>query len=475
MRPLFTSVLAGFLLFSGFGAASFAQTVTSQINGNTVVTTVSSPQPVVPSLAVADEPFALSEGLVRELRRGGYNIYLRHGAVIPGSSDKQAIGEWWKNCDATQRLAPQAMPQAQLLALALISQRVAVDEILTSEFCRAADTALFLGIVAPKKNAALNDYSAFASVPANKKRPITDWSAPLINLLATPPSAGRNRILVGHATPANTVHPILASLPEGHAAIFRPEGNQQGNNRFHLITTLSPGQLQAISRQSISDTSYVAQPNGSAFALPPQVPPPPAIDPAKELKGAAIIAALRKGGYNLYMRHAVATDGQDMPNLPAIEKWWDNCAIQRKLVDTGREQARKVGSALKQLKVPIATVKASQFCRVRDTATLMDIGAVEITEDLNHQLGQRMNFDVNAARFVQMATKPPSGKNVVMVSHTHGSTRNEERVMAQLQEAEIVMYLPDGKGGSEPVARIPVNEWDALIQLAQAAPLSIKP
>jgi phosphohistidine phosphatase SixA len=175
------------------------------------------------------------------------------------------------------------------------------------------------------------------------------------------------------------------------------------------------------------------------------------------------------------MRHAVATDGQDMPNLPAIEKWWDNCAIQRKLVDTGRDQARKVGSALKQLKVPIATVKASQFCRVRDTATLMDVGAVEITEDLNHQLGQRMNFDANAARFAQMATKPPSGKNVVMVSHTHGSTRNEERVMAQLQEAEIVMYLPDGKGGSEPVARIPVNEWDALIQLAQVAPAPSKP
>ena len=27
------------------------------------------------------------------------------------------------------------------------------------------------------------------------------------------------------------------------------------------------------------------------------------------------------------------------------------------------------------------------------------------------------------------------------------------------------MYLPDGRGGSEPIARIPPSEWDNLIKL----------
>jgi phosphohistidine phosphatase SixA len=463
-----TSICASvclYLLVAGLCTSLFA-TVTSQINGTIVVTSASAQQPIVPSFAVSDEPFALGEALIRELRRGGYNIYLRHGSVIPNTVDQQSTGEWWKNCATTQRLTPQAMPQAQLVALALLSQRVQVDEILTSEFCRAADTALFLGIVAPKKVAALNDYAATASVTPNKRIPITDWAKPLVSLLATLPTVGRNRILVGHATPANSVHPTLSTLAEGHAAIFRPEGN----NRFHLVATLSPGQWQALSRQSIPELAPANAGTGVALSspLPSTPPPPPVIDPAKELKGTAIVAALRKGGYNLYIRHGTATDGQDQPNLVMIDKWWDNCAIQRKIVDAGREQARKVGAALKQLKVPIAVVKVSQFCRVRDTATLMDVGPIEVTEDLNHQLAQRMNFDVNTARFTHMIAMPPKGKNVVLVSHTHSSQQNTERIMAQLQEAEMVMFAPDGKGNTEPVARILFTDWESLIRLTES-------
>ena len=36
--------------------------------------------------------------------------------------------------------------------------------------------------------------------------------------------------------------------------------------------------------------------------------------------------------------------------------------------------------------------------------------------------------------------------------------------MSAMQEAEIVVYQPDNNGGSEPVARISVAEWDNLIK-----------
>ncbi len=204
----------------------------------------------------------------------------------------------------------------------------------------------------------------------------------------------------------------------------------------------------------------------SAVAAPAHIPPS-AIDPAKELSGIAIMKALQKGGYNLYMRHGAASVGRDASTLPQTPRWWENCAVQRNLADEGREQARKVGIALRQLNVPIESVKTSQFCRARDTAYAMGFGTIEITEDLNHQMGQRAGFNVHAARFKLLARPPSPTKNVLIISHTHGSARAEERAMAQIEEAEIVMYRPDGKGGTEPVARIRLADWDIFLALPE--------
>ena len=83
----------------------------------------------------------------------------------------------------------------------------------------------------------------------------------------------------------------------------------------------------------------------------------------------------------------------------------------------------------------------------------MGLGPIEITETLNHQIGQRVGFDGNAARLTQLAEQPPKGTNRLLISHTHGSLAPQERIMGSIQEAEIVVYEPDDKGASEPVAR----------------------
>lgn len=198
-------------------------------------------------------------------------------------------------------------------------------------------------------------------------------------------------------------------------------------------------------------------------------PPPPIIDPIKELRGLAIVSALSKGGYNLYMRHGSATEGQDVQTLLQTPRWWENCALQRNLSEAGIDQARRVGAALRQLNVPINMVRTSQFCRTRDTAYAMGFDSIEVTEDLNHQMGQRAGFDVHTARFAQLAAMPLPDSNVLMISHTHASPRAEERVMGQIQETEIIVYQPDGKGGAAPVARISSADWDALILMVHLA------
>lgn len=430
------------------------------VGTNTLPTTIPS------TLTIGDEPYALFDGLVRELRNGGFVLYMRHGAVLPTSSDKHGPGPWWQDCANTQRLAQESQPHARAIAEALVRQRIVVQEILTSEFCRAADTAAQFGLAVARRTPALNDPSG---LPDNKAQTLATYAAGVQALVATTVPPKTNRMLVGHSLPPGIVHPALSYLPEGHVAIFKTEGN----GRVHYVTSVSPGQWQWIGKQSVADqiNALLAQTLAGNPQVAPATAPPAAtvlISPEKELKGAPLVQALRQGGYNLYMRHAQSTVGQD-GNLLQTPMWWENCAIQRNISDPGKEQARKVGAGLRDLKIPVYQVITAQFCRTRETGHLLGLGPIEITEDINHQIGQRVGLDVNASRFKRLADVPPKGMNNVLVSHTHGSQRVEERIMGGIQEAEIVVYLPDGKGGSEPVARVPVPEWETLIRTMAAA------
>ena len=460
--PRAFSLLAalGFLTFCHL--PSFAQAVSASSHTAKVTANVADSPPLV----VADEPFGLADGLVRELRRGGYVLYLRHGTVLPGSTDKVGAGEWWKDCQNTQRIGPEVQAQMRVVAEALLRQRIVVYEVLSSEFCRAFDTAGLLGVAAPQRNAALNDITALNQIPpvaGSAVNSLAAYTAGIQQLLAKPIPPQTNRVLVGHALPPTIIHPDLATLQEGHTAIFKVGVD----NRFHYITTLSPGQWQSIGKQTVVDFTPAITVQAPQVTATPQPPSIALIDAAKELKGAALVQALKKGGYNLYMRHALSNIGQD-GNLIQTPAWWENCAIQRNISDAGREQAHKVGAAIQALKIPISQVLTAQFCRTRDTGHAMGLGPIEITEDLNHQIGQRVGFDVNAARFKQLAEVPAKGTNRVLVSHTHGSPKPEERIMGAMQEAEIVVFRPDHKGGSEPIARIPLTDWDNLITTVAA-------
>lgn len=431
---------------------SFAQTVSARSQTASVTGSVASLQP----LEVVDLPFTLADGLVRELRNGGHTLYLRHGSLLPNTVDKLGAGEWWKDCQNTRRVGPEVQAQMRAVAEALSRQRIAIHEVLSSEYCRAYDTAVLLGAAAPQRTAALNEFSTTHNKPVSAASTAT-YVAGIEQLLTRPHPPKANRVLVGHILPP-TSHPALTTLPEGHTAVFK---TGPGNN-FHYITTLSPGQWQSIGKQNVTENLVVIQPQVPQVIAATSAPPNVAlIDSSKELKGAALVTALRNGGFNLYMRHALSNVGQD-GNLMQTPQWWDNCAIQRNIADAGRDQARKVGAAMQALKIPISQVLTAQFCRTRDTGYAMGLGPIEITETLNHQIGQRVGFDGNAARLTQLAERPAKGTNRLLISHTHGSLAPQERIMGSIQEAEIIVYQPDGKGSSEPVARIPIAEWENL-------------
>lgn len=163
--------------------------------------------------------------------------------------------------------------------------------------------------------------------------------------------------------------------------------------------------------------------------------PSPAGVPKNPLGGSALVEALRGGGYVLFMRHA-----QQLPDKPEREKV--DCDENR-LAPAGIEQARKVGGHLRRLGIPIAHVWASEYCRARQTASLLGVGNVEVTPDLN----MTERFPERRAR---IATAPPDRTNVVLVSH------------GQVEIAEVAVYRPDPRGGAELVARIRVPDWENL-------------
>jgi len=167
--------------------------------------------------------------------------------------------------------------------------------------------------------------------------------------------------------------------------------------------------------------------------LPPSVP-----DPAKELKGAPLVEALRRGGFVLFMRHA-----QQVREDPAREK--QDCEEAR-LSPAGRDQARTVGAGIRALAIPVGAVFASEYCRARQTAELLGLGPVTPTPDLN----MTGPFPERKKRIAQ---SPPTGKNTLLVSHS------------QVGIAEVLVYRPDGAGGAEPLARVKVEDWEALLAI----------
>jgi len=190
-----------------------------------------------------------------------------------------------------------------------------------------------------------------------------------------------------------------------------------------------------------------------------------AVAPAEDgetLSGKRLVSALRQGGYNIYFRHA-ATDWSQSDQVREAGDW-TSCDPERirQLSEEGRETARAVGDAIRALGIPVGKVLASPYCRTVETASLMDLGQVEKTTDVMNMrvaeyFGGRAAI-VKTAR-ARLATRPGPGTNTVIVAH--GNVARESTPVYP-DEAEGVVFLPDGSGGFSVVTRINPAQWRAL-------------
>jgi phosphohistidine phosphatase SixA len=99
-------------------------------------------------------------------------------------------------------------------------------------------------------------------------------------------------------------------------------------------------------------------------------------------------AALRAPDTIAIMRHALAPGTSD----PAEFRLGD-CTTQRNLDARGREQARQIGTALRENGILFDQVLSSEWCRTRETAALLDIGEVTPFPPLNSFFDDRSTRD----------------------------------------------------------------------------------
>ena len=131
---------------------------------------------------------------------------------------------------------------------------------------------------------------------------------------------------------------------------------------------------------------------------------------------AALLKELQQGGFVIYFRHG------ETPNYRDPEPGGgENCSVQRNLSVEGREMARKIGLAFRELEIPIGIVRASPYCRTMDTARLA-FGRAESDawlrtsgDDNDPEEKKRMALQRSMARI-----RPLPGTNTILVGHGNG-------------------------------------------------------
>lgn len=185
----------------------------------------------------------------------------------------------------------------------------------------------------------------------------------------------------------------------------------------------------------------------------------PSALPVRDMAPQELLATLRAGGLVVYFRHTSTDFGQSDEAMTSF----DDCGKQRNLTDKGRDEARAIGAAIKQLAIPTGTVLSSPLCRTTQTAQLA-FGRSEKSMDLR---GGAVSDDPQRYQALrkQLGTKPKASTNTILVGH--GNPFRSIAGGPHLSEGEAVVLQPLGDDRFEIVARIPVDAWQPLLEVGE--------
>lgn len=189
------------------------------------------------------------------------------------------------------------------------------------------------------------------------------------------------------------------------------------------------------------------------------VPPPSAGRSAllaKPLSGAGLLSELRLGGYVIYFRHTSTDFSRD----DSRSKSDDDCDNQRPLSEEGRDEARRIGAAFRELKIPVEKVLASPRCRTMETAMLA-FGPAEKSPEVRG--GPARPDDPNRYAPLRKLLSTPVAPGGNLAISSHGNPFYATAGAPYLAEGEAAVARPLGTD-FEIVARVRHDAWRALTE-----------
>ena len=182
---------------------------------------------------------------------------------------------------------------------------------------------------------------------------------------------------------------------------------------------------------------------------------------AQTLSGAALVSALKRGGYVLVMRHASS------PAQPPDAAHADagNRTRERQLDETGRATSIAMGKAIKALGIPIGEVFTSPTYRAIETARLAQFPTAVTRPELGDRGKSMQAIGPADAEWLRtrVMEQPPRGTNAVVITHQPNITAAFPAIAPVPGDGEMLVFRPDRTGGTL-VGRIRIDEWPRLAQ-----------
>jgi phosphohistidine phosphatase SixA len=144
----------------------------------------------------------------------------------------------------------------------------------------------------------------------------------------------------------------------------------------------------------------------AAFAIPAMA------DASSARESDTLWRALASDQHVALLRHAIAPGTGDPKSFTL-----GDCTTQRNLSPEGRAQAARIGQRFRDNGITSARVYASEWCRTRETAGLLQLGAVEALPALNSFFASRSRAEAQTRALTRWMAHQDLSRPLVLVTH----------------------------------------------------------